>query len=394
MIYRIVVLLTLGILYSCSNVDPNEDPNPLYGTDNRYGSFVQDTIYAQADTVIRANFEHTGLTSKLSLGEFDGLSAGFEIKFNGLPHDSISVDSVFLKFTTLNSFGPNAFDFINGTMYTIIDSFDTDSINTGMRWRDPLNPQYVDEGTSRQVSFNLKDSSETSLDLSMEVFNGWRTGTLENYGLYFHPLEEDVIVELGSFNSSLDPLLVYYTHIEDSVVKDTLYPETDGTIFNYDENGTALLKEADKIFVSSGVISKSFLKFNFDNIPDKAIMYSANIVLTEDDSNPVENPENSTSFFLKPLEEIVSDLDEIEFNPNITFSLTSDAGITDVLGAHKNSLSIDVVQEIRNGSVNSEWFQVDFSSDNDELSIKRFWGVNADKSVSPKMIVKYLNAKK
>ncbi len=394
MIYKIVSFLIVALFISCSNVDPNNDPNPLYGMDGRYGSFVQDTIYAQADTVLKGKYLFTGLSSKLSMGEYDGMSSGFEIMYTILPPDSVIVDSVQLKFSTLNSFGPNANEVINGTMYRVIDTLITDSVNISDIWRNPLDPSFVSE--IGPISFKLQDSAVTSIELPLELFNDWRTNSSENNGLYFHPQEEDVIVELGSRNSSFDPILVFYTHnTEDSVIIDTLSSVSDASIFNYDDvNGSALNLENNKILVSSGNNSRSLLKFDMSGLPKNAIFYSTDLILTEDDSNPYENSENNTSFLLRPLEELTTSQDDFVFSPNRVFSLISSDGFTKVLGTHKNDLSTDVVQAIGNGTLKNEWFLIEFFSNSDDLSVKRFWGVNADKAVSPKVIVKYLNANK
>ena len=393
MIYKISSLIIITLLYSCSNVDPNNDPNSLYETDGRYGVFVQDTIYATADTVVRGRFLNTSLSPKLSLGEYDGLSAGFELIFASLPVDSILVDSVYLKFTTLNSFGPNAFETVGGMMYRIIDTLDTDSVNVLDLWRNPTDNSIVTE--VEPVNFNLQDSSETSILFPMDLFDDWRINSTENYGIYFHPTEEDVVVELGSRNSSVDPMLIYYTHIEDSVIADTLFPISDAPIYNYDEfGGTALNFDENKILVSSGVNTNMFLKFETSELPANAIFYSANVILTEDDSNPYENSENAISFLLRPLETITANEDDYIFSPDRAYSILSDEGFSDVSAISKTELSTDVIQEILNGTVNNEWFMIQFLNRNSELSVKRFWGTKADKSLSPKLIVKYLNANK
>ncbi len=397
MISKIVSLLIVALFISCSNVEPNIDPNPLYGNDGRYGNFVQDTIYAKADSVFRGKYLNTSASTKLSLGEYDGMIAGFEISFVSFPADSIEVDSVYLKMSTLNSFGPNSGDVINSTMYKIQKSWVTDdddltdSINVAEAWRNPTDGSFAAE--IGPVDFFLEDSMETSILLPLETFNDWRINEDLNFGLYFHPTQEDIVVELGARTSSLNPMLVYYTHIDDSVIMDTIYVSSDASIYNYNENGSALNFDENMLIVSSGTISKMLLKFDLSGLPEKAIFYSTDIVLTEDDLNPYENPENATSLYLKPLEKLSTNQDDFVFSPNLTFSLSSDEGFSRVLGIYKNSLSTDVVQEIINGTVINDWFQIEFASNNDEISVKRFWGAKADKSLAPKLIVKYLNEK-
>lgn len=396
MSYKILNVLFVVFYFSCSNVDPNQDPNPSYGTDGRYGSFVQDTVYALADTVIRGKFLNTSLAPKLSLGEYDGLSSGFEITFLNLPDDSVEIDSAYLKFTALNSFGPNANQVTSASMYRIIQEWKVDSINIEEVWRNPTDNSFVTEISV--VNFKLQDSSETFVSLPLNILSDWKKDTTTNktnFGLYFHPLEEDVVVELGSRSSSFSPMLIYYSHIEDSVIIDTLLASRDATIFNYDDiNGSALSLDQNKILVSSGIVSFAFLKFDISGLPDNAIFYSANLILTEDDSNPYENPDNSTTFILRPLEKLTSNQDDFVFSPNRVYSLSSKDGFTKVSGTNKDALSTGVIQEIQNGVVDNEGFLIEFSINNVELSVKRFWGAKADKSVSPKLVVKYLNAKK
>jgi hypothetical protein len=391
MFIKISSFIVILMLYSCSNVEPNSAPNPLYGKEGRYGNFVQDTIYAQADSVIRGKFLNTSLTAKLSLGEFDGLKAGFEITYNIFKDTALVVDSVYLKFSTANSFGPNANETVSAMMYQIIDSIDTDSINIQDIWRNPTEGAFLSEINA--VQFNLADSAQTSVKLPNEIFEKWNVNNDENYGLYFSPLEEDVVLEINSRNSFIAPILVYYTHINDSVVIDTINTGRDATIFNYDElNGQALNFATNQIIVSSGIGSRALLKFDFSSLPENAIIFSADMVLTDDDTNPYENPDNSTSFLLKSVEEVAADEDDFVYNPTRTFSLRSDDGLTSILGTHKSDFATSVIQEIKNGALSNKWFTLEFINSVESLSVKRFLGAQADKTQSPKVIIKYLNA--
>jgi hypothetical protein len=391
MIYKLASILIAVLFFSCSNVDPNNDPNELYS--GRYGSIVQDTIFASADTVLRGRYFNTSLSTKISLGEYDGLTAGIHIAFFP-PPDSIELDSVFLKFTKLHSFGPNANETISGMMYEITKTVGRDSINILDVWRDPVDNSFVRE--IGPVRFNLEDTSETSISLPVEMLTDWQETPATNNGLYFHPQQEDAVVELGSWVSSFNPTLVYFSTVDDSVVSDTLAAFNTATIFNYDDvNGSALDYENNKFIVSSGVISRTFLKFDLSTLPKNAIFSSANIRLTEDDLNPYENPENASIFRVRALEELTKSQDDFIFSPNTSFSLLSNEGFTDMSNSiDRTNFSSFAIQEIINGSVKNEWFSIEFLINNSELSVKRFWGVEADSTLRPKLIVKYLNATK
>ncbi|MCB0282768.1 MAG: hypothetical protein H6627_03850 [Calditrichae bacterium] len=383
---KIVLLLLILAAWSCTTLDPNQDPNPSYTVDGRYGNYVSDTLYAIADSINPVGYAVTGFADKLIVGNLGGIDAGFLINFVDLPADTVVVDSAFVNLTTVNSFGNNATDKVDVEFYTVLETWDSyaDTIST---WRNPPLGEMLG-----QVSIAIKDSSKNKLKIPDDVFYKWRSENDSlNTGLYVKLSDsyKDVVCEFGSLSSSNVPFLTYHTHTDTSSLIDTMLTSRDVTIFNYDSfMSPALEHEENTILISSGVINNILLKFDLDQIPADAIYYSADLILTGTDKSDYENPENKSSFLLRPVEDITSG----EYSPNKSIGMIADGSEAIINGTYKSIFASDVIQEIKNGSYTHQWFSFSFLTTDEDLSVKYYYGAKADLSVAPKLIVKYLKA--
>ena len=383
------LLIILIIVYGCTNVEPNNDPNPNYNSE--FGQITIDTLTAVSDSVLREGYGETGFSTKLSLAEWGGLSSAVLVKFLDFPADSIVLDSVSISFTTINSFGNNPGERVDVNVYVPLENWDSfaDTLNV---WRNPPLGQLV-----TKASLILADSATSYIKMPISLINTWRdlisAGEDSSiFGLYIElaESEKNVVLELGSLNSSRVPELLVYSHTDTSNSVDTLNAAADISIYNYDEQaGTALFMDENSLFISSGVISSLLVKFDLSVLPQTAILYSANIILTETEENDFENPQNNSSFIIRPLE----DLSTMTFNPNRTLSLSKDENLAKISGISQTTFAEDILQEIINGNATNEWFYIQFTSVDDELSVKRFYN-NKSTEFGPKLIVKYFNVQK
>ena len=111
------------------------------------------------------------------------------------------------------------------------------------------------------------------------------------------------------------------------------------------------------------------------------------LVLTVSENNSFENPENNSSFYLRPIEDLATNT----YNPDRSLTLTKDGNLVQVSGTYKTIFAEDVIQEIKNNVYKHDWFQFQFLNTQEELSVMSFYNTKAEKSLAPKLIVKYLN---
>ncbi len=390
--YKILFSLILIIitLFACKKLGYDADPNDTASN----GNYISDTLYAISDSVVKESEIFTGFSQKIALGQRDGLNAGFLVYFSFLDTAS-NIDSAYMQFTTVNSYGADMVDRISANIYSV-DSLWGEAANQYDRYRNPPveKMEFVTQGT-----FSTKDSAINVFTIPLDFNNIWiglndSLADTVRFNLFFQPEtgSENAIVEMGSSLFSQKPLLIYYKVSEDTTLIDTVEALVTANIFNYDEvNGTALNYPDETVIISSGIIHHSLLKFNFDELPEKAIYYRASLELTEDDLNEYENSDNKSLFELRPVESFADSI----YNPNFAFGMNSDDGTTKTSEAFTSILGEDFVQLLANNSLEHEWFEVEFFFENQDFSVKRYWGANSpDQEKRPKLIINYLNANK
>lgn len=401
--YKLTLVLLGLVLFSCNDVDPNQSPNPFFSTDGRYGDFKTDTLYAISDSIIYKEDPNTYLATKVTVGNYGDFKTAFVIAFVNslLPPDSIIsvVDSVKLGFTSINNMGQEAD--INIDIYKINKYWSTE-INKDVTWKDPLDS--IEFITSGIIKYALKgDSSYSEVALPVNVFDDWRNSTSENptnYGLYIKASDgqEGNLIELSSaFNNSGLPRMTYYYRDEvmvDSVAVDSIFSipilaSATAPIFSYDKsNGTALRADEGTVLISSGVITQTLLKFDFNSLPEDAIYYSADLKLHLDFNNIYENPLNNSLFEVRGVEKFE---EEPLLNPNTAFLLTADDAVTNFNIFAKDFATI-FLQALKNGIIENKWLLVKFPIEYREISVVKFYGAaTVQKDLTPYIIVKYLS---
>lgn len=388
----------LSITLSCD--DTNYNLNPAAEFDFEKGRLEIDTLYAVSDSIIRKSDINTFGATKTSIGNYNGFEAGFLFLATSLTSvffDSLEViDSVKIQFWTLNSYGADFQDQIIVDAYNYNNTINVDSFNTAKYWRNPLsrNLEYLS-----QVAISSKDSAKSTFSFSAEIFNNWISTQNDTVAIYFHPaIPGEGIVEIQSGSSSTsglknDPILIAYRTDSSGVVADTIQNVAGFStfihtvnIFNYDEiSGTALNNEEDKIIVSSGIVTTSLLNFDFSVLPDNAIYYSSDLVLTEDENNEFENPSASPFFLVNAVEQNNSSLTRLSTS---TYVIEKQNGVTR-LGSDARLFSGEMVQGIKNNYFTYDWFEIWNNFLTREINVIKFYGSKAPPEVAPKLIVKY-----
>jgi len=382
MITRLTILFLIFITMACSSLDPNNDPNSAYDQNN--GQIFEDTLYAFADSIYRGPYVSTNLTDKLAVGNVAGFQSGFLIKFVLLPEsDTLNIDSVYLHLITTNTYGENIPDQMEVDFFRVNAQWDLD-VNQLDEWRNPPATEWITPGILK-----TQDSSISKISIPVDLFNEWRLADDSlNYGLYCKirdPLQNGIL-ELGSVNSTQIPFVVYYTQSDSgTTIADTIIVTGDASIFNYDEMpGGALEKTDETILVSSGIITNSLLKFDYSSLPEKAIYYSADMILTDYD-NSLENDENKSAYLLWGM----SSFTDTVFAPTSPFFMSRSGENVKINSTSSLNFAQGFFQELLNKSIENEWLLVSFDQVSQEFSVSRFWGAAADSSVAPKLIVRY-----
>lgn len=390
--YRTLIILLLVIIafIACKKLGYDPDPN----NDLRSG-YLQDTLYAVADSVINKGDAYTGLSDRVVIGKRDGFSAGFLINFSFL--DTLSkIDTMYMQFTTLNSYGAGLYDNISAQIYSV-DSTWGSFANQDARFRNPPidKMEYVTQG-----NFTTQDSAISSFTIPLDFNNIWNadkdliTDSL-TYNFYFQlgNGNENAMVELGSYLSNQFPVLIYKKTVNDTSVLDTVGAIASVSIFNYDRvNGTALNHSDETLIISSGIVTHSLIKFDFSGLPEDRIYYNATLELTEDAMNEYENRDNNSAISFQAVENLADTL----YNPsNEFFDMTSSDGLTVTNSLNAQYTAEDFIQPLLNGQISNEWFEVQFSGETNVVSVKKYWGIKyPDKNMRPRLIINYLNPKK
>jgi hypothetical protein len=388
------------VLLACNDIDPNLSPNPDYTVQNRYGNFTTDTLYAVDDSVLYRNDPNTFGTTKISVGKYGDFNSSFLIAFSNdlLPtqEEITTIDSVEIEFTTINNFGEEKN--INVDIYRV-DSPWRLAVNQDSLWKNRTDSiEFISTEIMRYA-----DSSKNTYSLPVDLFDRWRNSTTDNRlnnGLYFTPSQGETgnIIELISAfnNNQYVPNLTYFyrdTVIVDSVAIDSVIAisipgEASASIFNYDKiHGSALAPEDDKIIISSGIVTKSLLKFNFSTLPENAIYYSADLQLFSADVNDYENEANNSGFVVNALEDIVGS--SFTVIPNRNYILEKKNNKTS-FNLFAEDFASEFIQSLQNKALSNKWLLTSFVFENREISVVKFFGSNSMQESKPRLVIKYL----
>ncbi|MGD9898293.1 MAG: hypothetical protein AB7T22_04110 [Calditrichaceae bacterium] len=395
----LISIVFLASLWGCSDLEDTPS-SAEFNLNDRYGSFVIDTIYAVKDTFIVGNYADTDLSEKLSVGKIDGIEASFVIKVLSFPDSTLSLDSAYILLTGVGTFSRDIQN-IDLKIYEVEKEWEKD-VNLDETWH------YYNPSTDPIVNYsvNVDDTTEHKILIDPEVVLGWRASQEINNGLYFKAAEntDGVIKEFGSFNSSTSfPKMVYVMSTDTSTVRDTIDVGLDATIFDYPGDGSGvfdLKSNEDKLFVSSGVLVHSFFKFDFAEIPKTALIDQVILEVETDDDNDLENPGHSASFYIRSVTEASQDLSTYEIDSlftlyaDLNYLHSEEDGKLVTSESSRSSFGKSLIQLIVDGSVTNEWLYLQYISELTDFSVKKFRGLESYVNHPPRIIVKYFNVER
>ncbi len=308
-------LLSLISIFSCQKLDPMDPAQEFKSIDN-FGQFVDTTLYADSAFFVIDPYVLTNASEKISVGNFKGFKASFLIRFLRMPSDSnATYDSVFVILNRRHVFGKDA-DLLNLGVSVPTTAW-TDSANLFPEWH-----TYQPEGSFYSFTTNAEDTETVNIPIPVDVFTGWVEDGADNKGLFIFPQDEQstFITEFDNFyieDPAKWPKLVYKKILPDTVEHDTTNIGYATTIFNYDVEGPqsiyTLAEQEKELIVSSGIGCRVLFHFgNLDAIPQKSIIYSADVILKLKDQdvadptqpNVLSNGDHPQTFFLRMLKSV------------------------------------------------------------------------------------------
>ncbi len=382
------IFFILLFIVSCSSDDPTSPDDKLI----MKGEYVIDTLIAIQDTFIVSPPVRTSYSSKLSVGKYDGFSANFLIRFVFLPADTISLDSAHIELTGQGVFGSNELS-ITVNAYKVEDPWDLDA-NKDDYWRSYTpNGDLIFSG-----DFTLSDSIKYKIPIDSELIKEWQsTPDSSQTGLYFtlDPGSGESIEEISSFNtfSANDaPKLIFKRSTDSTAVWDTLIIGDDLTIFPPDENG--LFQNKQNLYIASGNPVQTFIKFDLSVLPEKILIYSAELFADTDSTNTLINPNHTSEFYLRLVTEATDDLSSFTIDSGFVYNYKENI----IMGKDGNLLQLDIgnkinfgqfiIQKIINKEKDYKWFFLQYVLENQSISVERVMGIKTAPH-KEKLIIKY-----
>ncbi len=387
---KLLLLLFFGLLvWSCQDLNSIQPPDEFDLT-GQFGQLVDTVIYAD-----RAEFKtdyriNTGFAYKLCVGNYENFRTGFFLKFFGLPQDTLEIDSVYIELTSKSVLGdanaPLAIE-----VYEVDKDWDENTVNTEDEWH-----RYSPVGEPIQISVAVEDSFKTRIPISAELFNKWRMNTDENHGLYIRAAsdENSYIRQFESLETSNDlnwPKLYYFVNKDTVSEKDSVRIGYDATVFDYpDSSAQNIFAQAhtqNELLLSSGIASRILVHFSgLDNLPAKAVMQSANLLLKMDpEDNTLLNSTQEKRFYVRSVKETDDALNNVvldssfvgDFKQNFEMIVSGDS-LTLANDLQKQNFAKEKFQSIINKEDQTEWFYLQFKDEKSMISVVRLFGLTPE----------------
>ena len=302
LLLRFLFIALFIIIWCCEDANPLHDPK----ADIDIGKTYVDTLFATQDTFIVKGKINTGESPKLLIGSYQDFSTRFLIKFTNPGSDSGETVSAKVEFNSSSDFGPVSGS-IDCDVYQVLEAW-VENVNEFSSWTaymEKINPSAV-------ASFNISPSDSVyQFELPVTLIDQWQdTSTTSNYGLLIDFSSANYIKEISSSEGINSPrLIIEKIFPNDSTAIDTISSgimdasliEYDGTLFDQDNNN---------FFISAGYAVHSFIKFDFDLIPDNAMISSVNFVLSKDKENSIINENRKTEIIVR---NVTSSYDSLHF---------------------------------------------------------------------------------
>jgi len=389
--FLIGFILASTVFFGCQDLDAIKTPAE-YDLTNKFGLYVDTTIYA-SDAIVKIDDRiNTANGRRLCVGEYNGFKAGFFLKFVGLPSTDVEIDSVYLILRSHSIFGkPEGEQEI--AMYLVEEEWD-EWANTEDQWH-AYQPQHL------LATFQLsnEDTMEFKTLLDTAIVNQWRRSDSTNYGLFFKPVNgANFIREFVSLEDEYDiewPKL-YYKIIQDTVFyQDSLRLGIDATIFDYEPQGANIFdwaKEQGDFVIGSGIGAHLIVQFpGLDSLPKNAVFQGADLHLevdnrdffTNEEGNTFDNSSVTSYFYVRNIVEADSAFENVKLdssfvsNSNFSYLLKEvDGQIQMVDGDYQSKFGKNFFQNLVNGEISSKGFYLRYLDETSMLSFKRIKGLN------------------
>lgn len=384
----LIFLLSLFFVWSCQDLNPINPPDE-FNYRNHFGEYIDTTFTTQKALFKVEYYLNTANAPKLSLGKFENFEASFLIRFTNLPDIKTSIDSVYLRFYHSGYFGDSN-DSLKVGVFEVSNSWE-ESANKDEFWHNqtPSDPLDV-------LSLKHDSTGFFVIPLDTALVNKWRISSDNNNGLFFKMLDTDnkFIYELYSFEAA-NPLQwprMYYKYQKDTLfVKDSTNIGEDATLFDYkaniSENIFTLADSQKALLIASGIPVRTFIRFDdLYKLPKNAIIQGANLLLTvkdvsltsEGQKNLLSNPNHSSDYYVHSISEADSNLTTYKIdssfvtNANYLFSLIESHGqIRFNSEFEQTKFGKNLIQNVINGSIQSEWFYIRYKNEVQDISVKR-----------------------
>ncbi len=391
---KALLLLFFGLLvWSCQDLNSIQPPDEFDLT-GQFGQLKDTVIYAD-----KADFKtdyriDTGFAYKLCVGNYENFRTGFFLKFFGLPTDTLNIDSVYIELTSKSKMG-EANTPLDIEVYEVESAWDENLVNTEDEWH-----HYLPTGEPIRITVAVEDSFKTRIPISTELFNKWRMNTDENHGLYFKAAsdENNYIRQFESLEISNDlnwPKLYYYVNKDTVSEKDSVRIGYDATIFDYpDSSAQNLFTQGhiqNELLLSSGIASRILVHFNgLDNLPENAVMQSANLLLNvKPENNPLLNSGQENRFYIRSVKEMDDDLSNMvldssfvgNYNQNFEMEVRGDS-LTLANDSQKQNFAKEKFQNIINKKDQTEWFYLQYKDEKSMISVVRLHGLSPEHPIS------------
>ena len=390
----ILLALLLMLNWACQDLNSVQPPAEL-DLDGQFGVYVDTTLTVTETRFMVDDRYNSGNALKLNIGAYEGFEAGFLLKFVGLPADETEIDSSYIELTSLSTFGDAQEDMRIG-VYRVDEEWDEQEVNTLDQWHNYQPATLIGEYT-----FSAQDTLKMRFQLDTVLVNDWRRDADSNKGLYFklENTNANYLREIESLETPLGknwPKFCYYTHQDTVVTKDSSRAGLDVTIFNYNGNLFEKARQENDLIIASGIAARAFVRFEgLASLPDSAVIQEADLIMNVDDKNILsgeegnilDNPNNPGDYFLRSVTEADSGLTSYQIDSsfvnstNFNFNLVEKDDIISLNGkSERSKFGLNMIQNMLNGLKQSEWFYIQYKDEGQDVSVKKIYN-SGDKNI-------------
>jgi len=396
----LLLLAATLIVWACQDLNSIRSTDEFELTEH-FGKLV-DTVFYAKEARFEVNYRtDTGNGKKLCVGNYQNFESGFFIKFTGILQDSIPIDSTYIQLTSVGKYGDGV-EKLSLEVYEVIQDWDENTLNTLDEYHGSLEGFTVYDTL---IQLSAADSLKIQIPLDTALVNKWRFNTEENYGLYIKTGGEtdNHIREFESFEASTFlslPKLFYSVKTDSVFQRDSVFFGEDATIFDYDSSTTNVFNPEppeDYLLLASGISARLLVRFDSLStlLPKKAVVQVGNL---EIDVNPAENTldnENKLqAFYLRSAIQADSGLttdSSFTTDTRYFYYMERDETIISLKDTYyQQGFGQNLLQEIVNGTKESDWFYIHFAEEATTVSVLKLFSLNDSTNNQPiRLSVRY-----